>query len=524
MIDWIEVVVSGLRVTGIAMVLSVMSYAGWKASPAGRGSGRVWGPRFSLALNAGLAVLALGLTLKARTWYGPAIAGTGVLLLAARAGHDAVLRRHREKPPGSGDAPARALPQRARLLAIWQQAILLLCLAAVWLTLAGLAPAVLAVGLLLLLWLLGWAAGGFSARSPVDLPVVLLLLASLVGVAVSTDRALSLPALRSLVAGISIYLAATAWIASRQRLALAAVALIAAGATFAALAPFMQTAWAVDKLFQVPPFLRRWAVIPTIVHPNILGGALALTLPVAVSLLAAPGSGPAARAKRAALAFASALMLTMLILSQSRGALIGFAAATIILALRWRPARLAVPGFATVTMGLMVHRLGLVPLANALLMECRIRSVQERLEIWPRAIQMLREHPYTGIGLGTFQKMAPAMYPYLLVRPEAAVPHAHNLFLQVGVDLGIPGLITFLALLMLSALMAWQVQARAEDSTLRSLGAGLLASHVALVIHGLVDAATWGPTPSLPALGLWIIVGLTAAAWRTCRNQGEAGG
>jgi putative inorganic carbon (HCO3(-)) transporter len=42
-----------------------------------------------------------------------------------------------------------------------------------------------------------------------------------------------------------------------------------------------------------------------------------------------------------------------------------------------------------------------------------------------------------------------------------------------------------------------------------ALGAGLLASQAALVIHGLTDAPTWG---TRPAVEVWAIWGLAMAA------------
>ncbi|MER3513799.1 MAG: hypothetical protein C4310_04935, partial [Chloroflexota bacterium] len=71
-----------------------------------------------------------------------------------------------------------------------------------------------------------------------------------------------------------------------------------------------------------------------------------------------------------------------------------------------------------------------------------------RLELWSRALEAIADYPFTGIGMGTFDHVIPLRYPYvLLAGAELAVPHAHNLFLQVAVDLGLPGLIAFVALL-----------------------------------------------------------------------------
>ena len=138
-----------------------------------------------------------------------------------------------------------------------------------------------------------------------------------------------------------------------------------------------------------------------------------------------------------------------------------------------------------------------------------------RLEVWSRAIYMLQDFPFTGIGMGTFKQIANAMYPFFLAGPNADVPHAHNLFLQVGVDLGLPGLVAWLSLLMLASVCAWQTWHRAAlggDRRLMGIGAGLLSSQVALIVHGLLDAATWDTRPAVIVWALW---GLAVAARRS---------
>jgi putative inorganic carbon (HCO3(-)) transporter len=121
--------------------------------------------------------------------------------------------------------------------------------------------------------------------------------------------------------------------------------------------------------------------------------------------------------------------------------------------------------------------------------------------------------------MGTFKQVANALYPFFLAGPDADVPHAHNLALQVAVDLGLPGLIAWLALFGLVIVGAWQVYRHGRASgagTLAGLGAGLLASQVALIVHGLTDAATWG---TRPAVVVWAIWGLTMAAMLVSKRE-----
>jgi len=58
--------------------------------------------------------------------------------------------------------------------------------------------------------------------------------------------------------------------------------------------------------------------------------------------------------------------------------------------------------------------------------------------------------------MGAFDTVVNTMYPSLIILADARVTHAHNELLQVAVDLGIPGLVGYVALLTTFALTAWR--------------------------------------------------------------------
>ena len=83
--------------------------------------------------------------------------------------------------------------------------------------------------------------------------------------------------------------------------------------------------------------------------------------------------------------------------------------------------------------GLAVWRIGLGRVVEALTATQALGGLDGRLEVWSRALFMTQDFPFTGIGMGTFRQVANAMYPFFLAGPDADIPHAHNLFLQVAV-------------------------------------------------------------------------------------------
>ena len=134
-------------------------------------------------------------------------------------------------------------------------------------------------------------------------------------------------------------------------------------------------------------------------------------------------------------------------------------------------------------------------------------SFSGRPEIWSRAIYAIQDFSFTGTGLGTFRRVVNLLYPLFTISPDTDIAHAHNMLLQVAVDVGLPGLIAYLALLELAAAVAWSA-ARRSSGAVCSLGLGLFAGLIALHIYGLTDALALG---SKPGLVFWMALGLIAA-------------
>ncbi len=119
-------------------------------------------------------------------------------------------------------------------------------------------------------------------------------------------------------------------------------------------------------------------------------------------------------------------------------------------------------------------------------------SVQQRMETYRVAWEMVKDHPWFGIGLGQLgiqyplyqhRPFQPADYPQ---HPYTYSEHVHNEFLQFWVEGGLPGLLLFLSLL---TAFAWALYrfwtnpvSKAED---KELLIGVSGSMVALLIQSL---------------------------------------
>jgi putative inorganic carbon (HCO3(-)) transporter len=262
------------------------------------------------------------------------------------------------------------------------------------------------------------------------------------------------------------------------------------------------------------------------IHPNELGGLLTLFAPLALVLLlrSRPWGGRLRALWILIAAGLAGFLLSILVLTQSRSALAGLAAGlAVILATwgRWGKILLAV---AVVALGVAAGVLGPEAFFGTAQMgqpgaqvigEITLAS---RFEIWSRATYALQDFSFTGMGLGTFRRIAPLLYPLFMIPPEKDIAHAHNLFIQSGLDLGIAGLVAFLAIwvgvfVMLARASAGKARAlgmKAPDLAI-GLGAGL-AAHL---VFGLTDAVALGARPGFL---LWMAFGLAGGFFLQTRE------
>jgi O-antigen ligase len=267
-------------------------------------------------------------------------------------------------------------------------------------------------------------------------------------------------------------------------------------------------------------------------QPNPYAGYLGLIWPVAAGLLVGQISNFNFRTLAAALRsalygsagisnlisnlrrarFASALLLaicalllvTALVFSWSRGAWIGALAASVVMATALpRRIWMGVGGVVlAITVLLSANTLGVLPGAirsrltdfaqQAQVFDVRgvgindaNYAVLERLAHWQTAGEMIRYHPWTGVGFSNYE---PAYPQYALISWPIPLGHAHNYYLNVGAELGLPGL---LAYLLLWGAILWQtVRARSVrrgSGWQRGLALGLLGAWMHLSTHNLFD-------------------------------------
>jgi putative inorganic carbon (HCO3(-)) transporter len=363
------------------------------------------------------------------------------------------------------------------------------------------------------------AYGRFTRRTPLDWPLLLLILWLPANFWASADHALSWEAISYLLLGVAAYFALLNWPPAERRPQIIAWLLLLSGVGLALATPLLSEL-AIGKLFRLQAleqfFQQAAAQTPGNVNANRVAGTLVLIAPLAVALFICQ-DWSARRRWPWLCGLAALLMLSVLAMTQSRNAYLAMAVAvTVILMLRWPKLIMLLPVLIAIIV-ITVWLSGPTTILEAMLSGGALGGLDSRLELWSRALYALSDFPFTGIGIGNFEKVLPVLYPLFSIGPDTPITHAHNLLLQVGVDLGVPGLIAYLALL-LDVFVMLGITLRQRAAALDwTLAAGALGGLIALLIHGIFDAPVWGVKPAfLP----WLLIALAMQiGWRAAGRK-----
>lgn len=370
--------------------------------------------------------------------------------------------------------------------------------------------------------------GRFFPNTPLNGTLILLILVILLNAWATVDFNRSLPHIASALYGIALYFAIVAFARRSSRpfhLALAAYMLLALAVAATAL---VATNWQA-KLPLISAIIPRLPSVAGAINPNYLAGALLWLAPIPlILLLTFPTYARPLRAQNGALRAAALLLfllatslflLAVLLLSQSRSGLLGLTAMllfAVTVLLRRRPilrAALAISGLAIAILALSllptafwVQLLGVSDVAS--LAEPATLGLDSRIEIWQRAIYLIQDFPLTGAGMNTFDPVVRRLYPLFIAGPDSPINHAHNHLLQAGVDLGIPGLIAYLAIWFGAAAMLRDVWRAASNPWYRALTLAFAAALLGHFIWGLAEAI---PLGGRPGFIFWYLLALLAA-------------
>jgi putative inorganic carbon (HCO3(-)) transporter len=357
-----------------------------------------------------------------------------------------------------------------------------------------------------------------SQQTPADWVIILLILMIPVTIQATAFPETTWPQVYRLLSGIALFYAIVNWATNPGRLRWLGMAVIGTGLILAS-SSIIIVNWPVDKFsaFLTPVYNHFSVLSGDPVNPNVMAGSLVILLPIPLGFILFYWS-QMSRILRSMATVATLSMVVVLGLTLSRGAWTAFGMVLVILViLRWKRGWIFVAAGLLTGVGI-VSWLGITPTINAIFSNTTLGGMDGRYEVWSRALYMIQDFTFTGIGMGSFGNVADTLYPFYAIAP-GRIPHAHNLFLQIAVDMGLPGLITWLSIFFTIGFISWkiyQIGRSTGDKLAMAIGSALLCSQVALASHGLTDAVTWGMVRSAPII--WALWGIAASGWNIYRG------
>jgi O-antigen ligase len=123
-----------------------------------------------------------------------------------------------------------------------------------------------------------------------------------------------------------------------------------------------------------------------------------------------------------------------------------------------------------------------------------VSTTQGRVAAWSGTLKLVRTHPWTGVGLGCFRYAFTAVQSAQLTY---LVDHAHNDYLELAAELGLPCAVLFFAAIFWLAARPLGASLRARSSLARALALGSFGAVVALLVHGVADFNLYIPANAL---------------------------
>ena len=320
------------------------------------------------------------------------------------------------------------------------------------------------------------------------------------------DLRASIQGLEKMLLAIFLFFIASRQIADKKHLKRVVLSCIA-GAAFAAFDALWQMVFGFDFIRHNPPMiyistLRR--ATAGFSHTNMLGIYLTASAPLAIGLGRYYYQGK----KKIFLSCIAVLIAAGIALTYSRGALAGLLISVLFLAI-FRKDKLVLTA--------LILALSAAPFLLPKDVKYFARTVNynpvrfmlndDRISMFKNAANMIKHHPFVGVGVNTFCKN---YKKYKLLGPSYALTgdsmYAHNNFLHMGGEIGLLGLSSFLWFLFLIFKFSRRIYLRVKDNFLKVSSLSLNACVIAFLINGLTETSLYN---AKVAVMFWFLAGLT---------------
>jgi putative inorganic carbon (HCO3(-)) transporter len=372
-----------------------------------------------------------------------------------------------------------------------------------------------------LAWFCRWLLRkNFFERSAIDWAVFILSIQIFATCLIVPDLAFSLPKIAGALFGIAFFYSATALLKAEKLILVGIISFLVGGfmlSIIGILGMIRSNEKYLDKLFKI------LMLIPKVnfnlpgaeegFHFNAVGGTLIIIIPLYLALIFLLFK----HMKREHLSYKNTLSLIllllssfitigMLILTQSRGSWIGLLSCLILLISVQKEKKWGVLLiFLFIVIFLVFLGFNKIQLST----KQAKGSIVGRMYMWNLAIETISEHPVFGIGMNYIRKNPQVGY---------VLAHVHNHLLHTAAELGIPGLIAYLAILIGAGFMCFEIWRKSKVVWMRMSALGLGCGQLAHFIFGMADSI---PLGAKVGIFFWFSLALIAAMYNYMLKSNE---
>lgn len=247
-------------------------------------------------------------------------------------------------------------------------------------------------------------------------------------------------------------------------------------------------------------------VFSTLGNPNNYAEFLVLFMPFALvfALNFKPGK------KRIALISGMLLPLLAILLTYSRSGWIALAIASAIFVMLYD--KRLIPVF--IVLGILAIPFIPQNILNRILTIGNLEdsSSSYRVDIWSGCLKMLKEYWFTGVGLGTggFAEI----YPEYAVGESGVAPHSHMHFMEMLIELGVLGFISYLCMTFTLIRRSFKAAAKSVPAKIRNVAIAAASSMTGIVLIGCFEYCWFYPRVMF---AFFVCAGVAMAAYKQAK-------
>lgn len=326
--------------------------------------------------------------------------------------------------------------------------------------------------------------------NPLYIPLALLFLISLISFRNSVDYHASMIGIRKLFINVFMFLICAQEIKDKRHVAAIAFAVVCGG-VLASFDAVWQVAFGRDFIRSYAPILNIGLKRATAAFPdsNVLGIYLSVIIPLIAGLALFYFKGR----QKILMLGATILVLAGIILTFARGTALAVFFSIFFISICRKNKIVPLIFLSILLIFLFVMPKGIKDWARQVNYNpVRFMLNDDRISIYRNAINMIKQHPFIGVGVNTFAKN---YLKYKLPEPEGAktgdTMYAHNHFLHMAGEIGLLGLGVFFWMLFRLFKRGAYIYRNIKDDYLKIVSLSVAACLIAFLINGLTETSLY---------------------------------